>query len=129
MIQGSAYTPLTFTSSSVQPYSSPVATHSATTSAVRSSSHPADPSTPRHEHILRGTKSRQNIAIGAETDVITRAKTLILQYTLFVNPIPAPATLMAEVDRSWLKALDDISEAGNIEALDAILKLVSRRSY
>jgi len=34
---------------------------------------------------------------------------------------------MSEVHRSWLKALDDISDAGNIEASDASLKLVSRR--
>ena len=53
------------------------------------------------------------------------AKTLILQYTLFVNPILARATLMSEVHRSWLKALDDICDAGNIEAADASLKLVS----
>jgi len=127
IIPGSAYTPPTFTSSSVPPYSSPLATHSATTSAVRSSSPPGDRSTPRHEHILPGTKSRRNIAIGAEADVITRAKILILSYTLFVNPIPAPASLVSEVHRSWLKGLDDISDAGNIEASDASLKLVSQR--
>ena len=74
---------------------------------------------------MPGTKSQGNIAIGAEADVITRAKTLIHRYILFVNPIPAPATLMSEVHRSWLNALDDISDAGNIEASDASLKLVS----
>jgi len=79
----------------------------------------------RHEHILEGTKSRRNIAIGAEADIITQAKTVILHYTLFVNPIPVPATLKFEGHRSWLNALDDISEAENIEASDASLKLVS----
>jgi len=125
MIQGRAYTAPMFTSSSVTPYSSPLATRSATTSAVTSSSPPADPSTPRLEHILPRSKSRRNIAIGAEADVITRAKTLILWYTLFVNPVLATATLMSEVHRSWIKARDDISKAGNIEASDASLKLVS----
>jgi len=66
IIQSIAYTPPTFTSSSVPPYSLPLATHSATTSAVRSSSPPAHLRTPRYEHILPGTKSVRNIAIGAE---------------------------------------------------------------
>jgi len=127
MIQGSAYTPPTFTSSSVPPYSSPLATPSVTTSGVRSSSPPGDPRTPQHEHICPGTNSRRNIATGAEAAVITRAKTLILQYTLFINPLPAPATLMSKVHRSWLKALDDISDAGNIEPSEASIKIVSGR--
>jgi len=127
IIQGSAYTPPTFTSSSVPPYSSPLATHSATTSAARSSSPPGDLSTPRHEHIWPGTNSRRNTATGAEAAVIARAKILILRYTLFVNPLPAPASLMSEVHRCWLKALDDISDAGNIEASEAGIKIVSGR--
>jgi len=56
-----------------------------------------------------------------------RAKTLILHYTLFVNPLPAPATLMSEVHLSLLKALDDISDAGNIEASEVRIKIVSGR--
>jgi hypothetical protein len=35
--------------------------------------------------------------------------------------------LISEVHRSWLKALDDISDAGNIEASEASIKLVSGR--
>jgi len=56
-----------------------------------------------------------------------RAKTLILWYTLFVNPLPAPAVLMSEVHRVWLKALEDISDAGNIEPSVASIKIVSGR--
>jgi hypothetical protein len=129
MNQGSAYTPPMFTSSSVPPYSSPLASHSATTSGVRSSSPPGDPSTQRHENIWPHTNSRRNIATGAEAAVIERAKTLILRYTLFVNPLPPPATLMSEVHRAWLKALDDISDAGNLEASEASIKLVRGRRY
>jgi len=51
IIQSSVHTPPTFTSSSVPPYSSPLATHRATTSAVRSRSPPTDLCKPRHEHI------------------------------------------------------------------------------
>jgi len=126
-MQGGAYTPPTFKSFSIPWYSSPLATHSATTLAVRRSSHPADPGTPRHKHILPGSKSPRNIAIGAQAEVITWAKTLIRWHTVFVNPIPVPATLISEVHGSWLKALDDISNAGNIEASEARLKLVSGR--
>ena len=54
-----------------------------------------------------------------------RAKTLILWYTLFVNPLPAPAVLMSKVHGVWLKALEDISDAGNIEPSVASIKIVS----
>ena len=56
-----------------------------------------------------------------------RAKTVILWYTLFVNPLPAPAVLMSEVQRVWLKALEDISNAGNIEPSVASIIIVSGR--
>jgi len=55
------------------------------------------------------------------------AKTLILWYTLFVNPLPAATVLMSEVHRVWLKALEDISDAGNIEPSVASIKIVSGR--
>ena len=41
---------------------------------------------------------------------------LILRYTLFINPLPSSALLMSEVYPCWLKALDNISHVGNIEA-------------
>ena len=129
IIQGSAYTPPTFTSSSVPPYSSPLATHNAILSGVRSSSPPADGSTPQGGDIWPGTESRRNIATGAEAAVIARAKTHIIRYTLFVEPLPGPATLMSEVHRCWLRALEDISDAGNMEASSASIKLVSGRRY
>ena len=56
-----------------------------------------------------------------------RAKTIIQWYTLFVNPLPAPAVLMSEVQRVWLKALEDISDAGNIEPSVASIKIVIGR--
>jgi len=127
IIEGSAYAPPMFTSSSVPPYASPLATHSATTSPARSSSPPGDLSTPRHEPIWPGTNSRRNTATGAEAAVIARAKILLLRYTLFVNPLPATATLMSEVHRCWLNGLDDISDAGNIEPSEAGIKIVNGR--
>lgn len=124
IIRGSAYTAPALTSSSVVRYSSPQPTQSATMSGVRSSSPPGDMTT-RHEHIWPDTNSRRNMATGAEAAVITRAKAHILRYTLFVDPLPGPVTLTSEVHRVWLQALNDISDAGNIEASPESIKLVS----
>ena len=128
IIQGGAYTPPAFTSSSVPPYSSPLATHSPTTCEVRSSSPPSHPNNHQHEHhIWPDTNSRRNTATGAVAAVIVRAKTLLPWYTLFVNPLPAPAVLMSDVHRVWPKALEDIFDAGNIEPSVASIKIVSKR--
>jgi len=81
-----------------------------------------------HEHHIRlDTNSRRNTGTWAEAAVIVRAKTLILWYTLFVNPLLAPAVLMSEVHRVWQKALEDISDSGNIEPSVASIKIVSGR--
>jgi len=79
IIEGGAYTPSAFTSSSVLQYSSPLATHSPTTSGVRSSSPHSHANNQQHEHHMwPDTNSRRNTATGAEAAVIVRAKTLIL---------------------------------------------------
>jgi len=107
IIQGGAYTAPAFTSSSVPPYSSLLATHSPTTSGLWSSGPPTHPHNQQPEHhIWLDTNSRRNTATGAEAAVIVRAKTLIQWYTLFLNLLPAPAVLMSEVHRLWLKALE-----------------------
>ena len=102
--------------------------HSPTTCGVRSSSPPSFPNNQQHEHDMwPDTNSRRNTATGPKAAVILRAKTLILLYTLFVNPLAAPAVLMSEVHRIWLKALVDISDPGNIEPSVASIKIVSGR--
>ena len=60
--------------------------------------------------------SRRNTATGVEAAVVTRAKALILWYTLFVDPVPGPVTLTSQVPHAWLEALDHISETGDMEA-------------
>lgn len=70
IIQGRVYTPPTFTSSSLQLYSLPLATHSTTISLVRWSSPSTDQRIPPPEYILPDTKSEWNIAIGVTADVI-----------------------------------------------------------
>jgi len=94
---GRAYTPPVLPSSSVARYSSPLATHSATTSGFRSSSPAGESSTPHSEDIWPGTHSRRNTARGVEAAVVMWAKALILWYTLFVDPHPGPITLTSEV--------------------------------
>jgi len=71
------------------------------------------------------TNSQRSLATGAEAAVIVPAMTVILWSTLFVNPLPAPAVLMSEVHCVWLKALEDISDAGHIEPSAASIKIVS----
>jgi len=115
IIRSSAYTPPTISTSGVSPYSS-MATHKATTSAVRRSSPRGEQGLPGHEHIWPETNSRRKTAMGAEGAVIVQAKGLILLYTLFDEPLPAPVALTTQVHRVWLQALNHISDAGNIQA-------------
>jgi len=116
-------------SSSVAQYSSPLVTHSATTSGVRSSSPAGESSTPHSEDIWPGTQSLRNTARGVEAAVVTRAKALILWYTLFVDLLPGPITLTSEVHGAWLNVLDYIADAGNMEASEENIKIVSGHRY
>jgi hypothetical protein len=125
IIRGGPYTPPTFSSSSVVRYSSPLATHSPTTSGVRSSSPAGESTTPRHQHIWPDVISRRNTASGAEAAIVARAKVLILRYTLFVDPLPGVVALTSEVHRVWLQALEEISDAGQIEPSEESIKVVS----
>jgi len=79
-----------------------------------------------HEHIWPETKSRRNTAMGGEGAVVAQAKGLILLYTLFDEPLPGPVALTTQVHNVWLQALNHISDAGNIEASEESVKLVSR---
>ena len=60
---------------------------------------------------------------------MTRAKALILCYTLFVNPLPGPVTLTSQVHSAWLEVLNHIFDAKDMEALEANIKIVSGRKY
>jgi len=94
---GRGYAPPVLPSCSVTRYSSPLATHSATTSGVRSSSPAGESSTPHSQAIWPATQSRRNTARGVEAALVLRAKALILWYTLFVDPLPGPITLTSEI--------------------------------
>ncbi|PUU80498.1 hypothetical protein B9Z19DRAFT_1123494 [Tuber borchii] len=100
IMPGRAYTRPVLLSSSVARYLSPLATHCATTSRVRSSSPAGESSTPHHERIWPNTLSQRNTARGANVAVVSLAKALILWYTLFVDPLPVPVTLTSQVHRA-----------------------------
>ena len=125
IIRGGPYTPPTFSSSSVAQYSSPLATHSPTTSGVRSSSPARESTTPRHQHIWPDVISWRNTASGAEVAIVAWVKVLILRYTLFVDPLLGVVALTSEVHRVWLQALMEISDAGQIEPSEESIKVVS----
>jgi len=125
IIRSSAYTPPTILISGVSRYSS-MATHRATTSAVRRSSSRGDQGMPGHDHIWPETNSRRNTAMGAEGAVVARATGLVVLYTLFDEPLPGPVALTTQVHRVWLQELNQISDAGNIEASEESVKVVSR---
>jgi len=103
-----------------------MATHRATTSAVRRSSPRGEQGMPGHEHIWPETNSQRNTAMGAEGDVVARAQGLIFLYTLFDEPLPGPVALTTQLHRVWLQALNQISDAGNIEASEESVTVVRR---
>ena len=51
--------------------------------------------------------------------------TLMLRCTLFDDPLPNAVTLISQVYILWGKALDEISDAGNIEPSEESVKQVS----
>ena len=126
---GRAYAPPAPLSSSVARYLALLATHSTTMSRDRSSSPACESSTPHQEDIWLNTPSRRNTAAGAVAAVVTRAKALILWYTLFVNPLPGPVTLTSQVHRAWLEPLDHISNAENKEVSEGNIEIVRERKY
>ena len=116
-------------SSRVARYSSPVPNHSTTMSGVRSLSPARESSRPLSEDICLGTQSQRNTLREVEAAGVTPAKALILWYTLFVDPLPGRITLMSEVHSARPKALEYIAAAGNMEASEENLKIVSEHRY
>ena len=74
IMPGRAYTPPVLPSSSVARYSSPLATHSATTSGVPSSSPAGESSMPHCDDIWPGTQSRRNTARGVKAALVIPPK-------------------------------------------------------
>ena len=65
---------------------------------------------------------------GVEGEILGVAKNLMLQYTIYINPLPNPVALISEVHSVWSDAQDQITDAGNIEPSWKSIDIVSQRS-
>jgi len=61
-------------------------------------------------------------------EILGVAKDLMLQYTLYVNPLLNPDGLMSEVHSFWSRAQDEIADTGNIEPSLKSIDIVRQRS-
>ena len=124
IIHGRPYSPPTFQSSSVEQYSSPLGIRSVTASGVRSSSPVGDTDTPRYG-IWPAIQSRRNQVSGPLRAILEQAMALMLRCTLFDDPLRNAVTLTSQVYILWGKALDEISDAGNMKPSEESVKQVS----
>jgi hypothetical protein len=69
--------------------------------------------------------SRRNDLMGSERAILEHAKTLILRYTLFEQPLPNVVALTAQVHKVWDAAVANIADAENIEPSEQCISLVS----
>ena len=94
---GRVWSPATFPSSSVARYSSPLGVSSTIMSGIRSSSLSGEPSPRRTLCVRHVVNSWQNTVTGGEGEILAVAKNLILQDTLYVNPLLNPLGLASVV--------------------------------
>jgi len=125
---GRPLSPVTFPSSSVARYSSPLGVPSTSTSGIRGSSPPGEPSTRGTVSVQHVINSRRNTVTGVEGEILGVAKDLRLQYTLYVNPLLNPVALTSEVHSVWSRAQDEIADSGNIEPSSKSIDIVRPRS-
>jgi len=125
---GRPFSPATFPSSSVARYSSPLGVLSTTRSGIRSSSPPGEPSTRGTVPVRHVIDSRRNTVTGVQGEILGVVKDLILQYTLYVNPLANPVAFTSEVHSVWSRTQDEIADAGNIELSSKSIDIVSQRS-
>jgi len=118
----------TFPSSSVARYSSPLGVPNTTTSGIRSSSPPGEASTRGTVSVRHVINSRRNTVTGVEGEILGVAKDLMVQYTLYVNPLPNPVVLTSAVHSVWSRGQDEMADAGNIEPSSKSIDIVSQRS-
>ena len=71
--------------------------------------------------------SRRNVAVELEHSILVKARDLMWDWTIFMNPFPDPITLMEEVHRCWSDARSELGfpDFGNV-ALLSIEQVVYR---
>ena len=74
------------------------------------------------------SNSQRNTVTGVEGEILGVAKDLMLQYTLYDNPLPNPVALTSEVDSVPGRTQDEISDTGNIEPSSKSINIVGQRS-
>jgi len=124
IICGTVYNPPRFLSSSMG-YSSLPATHTGTRSGVRSPSPVGELGIPRPGRPKAATDSRRDTVTGAEGTIFDQVMALMLRYTPFDTPLPNPVALSSQIYPVWGKALETMSDAGNIPLSDESVKQVS----
>jgi len=72
------------------------------------------------------TSSRRNVALGLERSILVKARDLMWDWTIFVNPFPDPITLTEEVRRC---CRDTRSELGFPGFGDATLHSIEQVRY
>jgi len=125
--RGRPLSPATFPSSSVARYSSPLGVPRTTTSGIRSSSPPGEPSTRGTVSLRHVINSRRKTVTGVEGEILGVATDLIPLYTLYVNQLMNAVALTSEVHSVWSRAQDKIADAGNIEPSSKSIDIVSQR--
>ena len=72
------------------------------------------------------TSSRRNVAVGLECRILVKARDMMWDWTIFVNPFRDPITLTEEVRRCWRDAR---SELGFPDFGDASLPSIEQVRY
>ena len=72
------------------------------------------------------TSCRWNVAVGLERSILVKARDLMWDWTIFVNPVPDPITLTDEVRSCWGDAR---SELGFPDFADATLPSIEQVRY
>ena len=106
--QGRPLSPASFPSSSVARYSSPLGVPSTTTSGIRSSCPPGEPSTGGTVSVRHVINWQRNTGTGVEGEILGVVIDLVLPYTLYVNPLPNPVAWTSEVPTVWSHGQDEI---------------------
>ena len=72
------------------------------------------------------TSSRRIVAVGLERSILVKARDLMWDWTIFMNPFPDPISLTEEVRRCWRDAR---SELGFPHFVDATLPSTEQVRY
>ena len=72
------------------------------------------------------TSTRRNVAVGLERSILVKARDLMWDWTILVNPFPDPITLTEEVRRCYKDAR---SELGFPNLADATLPSTEQVCY